>query len=100
MLNYDIFYRRNAVRLPAHLMLPYLPTIDKFQFTLDSIHHYMSWDSVLDGPESGEYFYRDIQKKIYVEHIQQLTSDRGAPKKTALMLMQLIRQYHMRNKKF
>lgn len=100
MLNYDIFYRRNAVRLPAHLMLPYLPTIDKFQFPLDSIHHYMSWDSVLDGPESGEYFYRDIQKKIYVEHIQQLTSDRGAPKKTALMLMQLIRQYHMRNKRF
>lgn len=100
MVNYDLFYRRNGVKRPEHLMLPFIPTIDKFEFPFQSVHHFVPWDSVLDGPESGEYFYRNIEKKIFVEHVLELADHRGNPKKAPVPLNSFIRQFHMKNKRF
>lgn len=100
MINYDVFYKRNVVRLPQHLMLPYMPTIDKFEFPFRSVHHYVAWDSVLDGPESSEYFYRNIDKKIFVEHVFELVGDKGKPRRAPIPLLPIARQWHMKNKRF
>lgn len=100
MVNYEIFYKRNGVRLPQHLMLPFVPTIDKFQFPFQSVHHYVTYDSVLNGPESSEYFYREIDKKIFVEHIWDITGNKGNPRKIPVPLMPYAREFHNKNKRF
>lgn len=102
MINFDVFYKRNGIRLPQHLMLPYMPVIEKFEFPMNSLHHYLVYDSVLNGPESSEYFYRNIEKKIYVEHMYDMASiaNKGNPRKVNAQLTAYARQFHMKNKRF
>lgn len=100
ILNYDIFYRRYGVRIPDQMMLPFMPSIEKFQFPRGSVHHYAHYDSVSDGPSSDEYLYRDISKKILMEHVLTLKAARGSPTIPNVSLMPFVRNFHLRNKRF
>lgn len=100
MIQYDIFYKRYGVRAPTQLMVPPIPSIEKFDFPRNSLHHYVALDSVLEGPPSDEYFYRDIEKKIPIEHLSVLMGDKGPPRKLNIPLAPQARTYQMRNKRF
>lgn len=100
IFNYEVFYRRFGVRLPGHLMSPTITTIDKFSFPKNSAYHYTVYDSVSSGPASDEYLFRDIKKKIAVQHILELTDFKGGPKRLSVPLVPYVRQYHMKNKRF
>lgn len=100
-ISYANFYQKFGIKKEEHLMLPIMPTIDKFTFPIMSIHHHMVLDSVLNGPESTEYLYRDlVDKKIYMGHIVDLVGDMGSPKKIATPLLPYITEYHKKNRRF
>ena len=100
MIQFDIFYKRYGVRAPTQLMVPPTPSIDKFEFPRNSLHHYVILDSVLEGPPSDEYFYRNIQKKIPIEHLVDLKGDKGPPKKLNIPIAPQARAFQMRNKRY
>ena len=100
MINYDIFFRRNGVRLPQHLLAPHFPSLDNFVFPKDSIHHFTTMDNIITGPTTYEHLYREIEKKIFVYHVLEVTGDKGEPRKVALPLEPLVRDYHIRHKRY
>ncbi len=99
-LPYDIFFKRFGVRTPNHILVPIIPTIDKFSFPRNSVHHFVVYDSVSNGPVSDEYFYRNISKKIPMQHVMELTEFKGNPKKLSIPLIPYIREYHLKNKRY
>jgi len=97
---FESYYRKNGLRSPQYLMAPRMPSIESFFFPKDSIHHYVVYDGVSKHPASDEYFYRDIQKKIFVQHIPDIKDNKGSPRKLAIPVMPMIREFHIRNKRF
>lgn len=99
-LIFDAYYKRIGVKTPQHLLAPQLVMIDKFSFPRNSVYHHVVYDSVSIGPASDGYFYRDVQKKIFVDHIVDLTEFKGSPKKLSIPLAPYIREFHIKNKRF
>lgn len=100
MINYDIFFRRVGVRLPQHLLSPNYANFENFSFPKSSLHHFTTFDNIVTGPSPFEYLYRDIEKKIFVYHVLEGSSDQGEPRKVAIPLEPLVREFHIRNKRF
>ena len=100
MIQPDIFYRRFGVRVPSHLVSPQMPALELFEFPRTAVWHYLSFDNIAVGPQSDEYILRNVSKKIMVEHVTQLTSTMGEPRITGTSLENIVRDFHMRNKRF
>jgi hypothetical protein len=97
---FDVFFKRFGIRSPQYLVAPRMPSIDKFFFPKESIHHSISYDGVTRHPSSEEYLYRDISKKIFVNHVFELADKKGDPRKVAIPLLPLARDFHIKNKRF
>lgn len=100
MLLQPIFYRRYGVRLPNHLLKPNVFNIELFEFPKNSYYHYVDYDATTNGPDTNDYLFRTITKKIFVYHAQKLESEIGNPRRLSLPLLPLVRQWHMQNKRF
>lgn len=100
MIIYDTFFRRTGVRLPQYLLAPNLPSLENFSFPKNSIHHFTTMDNIVTGPSTHEHLYRDIEKKIFVYHVLDTTGDKGDPRKVAIPLEPLVREFHIRHKRF
>jgi hypothetical protein len=100
MIIYDTFFRRYGVRLPQHLLAPNLPSLENFSFPKNSIHHFTTLDNIVTGPSTHEYLYRDIDKKIFVYHVLESTASKGDPRKVAIPLEPLVREFHIRHKRY
>ena len=100
MIQPDIFYRRFGVRTPPHLVSPLMPAWELFEFPRKAVWHYLSFDNIAVGPQSDEYILRNVSKKIMVEHVTHLTSAIGEPRVTGTSLENIVRDFHMRNKRF
>lgn len=100
ILTFDAYYKRFGVKTPMHLMTPILPTIDKFSFPKNSIYHFAVHDTVNNGPTNDEYYFRDISKRICIDHVLELTDSKGFPKKLTIPLLPYIRDYHLKHKRY
>ena len=100
MLLQDNFFRRFGARKVNHLLRPNVFQIDKFEFPKNSIWNYVDYDGVSLGPDTNDYFFREIQKKIFVEHVMELSSNIGTPRRLGVPLMPYVRQFHIQNKRF
>ena len=100
MIIYDTFFRRYGVRFPQHLLAPNLPSLENFSFPKNSIHHFTTMDNIVVGPSTHEYLYRDIEKKIFVYHVLESTASKGDPRKVAIPLEPLVREFHIRHKRY
>ena len=100
MIIYDTFFRRSGVRMPQHLLAPNLPSLENFSFPKNSIHHFTTMDNIVTGPSTHEYLYRDIEKKIFVYHVLETTASKGDPRKVAIPLEPLVREFHIRHKRY
>lgn len=100
MILYEPFYKRYGVRTDSLLVTPPTPPIERFEFPKNSVHHYVTYDSVSNGPASDEYLYRSVDKKIFVEHVTELADLKGSPKRASVPLMPFIREFHNKNKRF
>lgn len=100
ILDFNAFFRRVGIKSDQYLMAPRMPSTESFAFPKDSIHHYVVYDGVSKAPSSDEYYYRDIQKKIFVHHVTDLAETKGQPRKQALPIVPLIKEFHRANRRF
>lgn len=100
MLLQEVFFRRFGARLPSHLLKPNVFTLDKFEFPKESIWNFIQYDGITNGPDTNDYFFRYIEKKIFVEHVYELSANEGNPRRLGVPMMPLVRQFHMLNKRF
>lgn len=97
---YDVFYKRFGLRTPQQLMTPVVPTLDKFDFPKNSIYHFVAFDNVHYGPDTNDYLFRNISRQILMDHVIELTDNKGIPKKVSVQILPYIREYHMKNRRF
>lgn len=100
MIFYFNFYKRFGLRIPQQLMTPVVANIDKFEFPRNSIYHFVSHDNIHFGPENDDYLFRLITKPIYLNHITEISDNKGMPKKIALQIIPIIRDYHASHRRY
>lgn len=100
MLFYDNFYKRFGVRIPQQLMTPIVPGIDKFEFPKNSLYHFLAFDNVHYGPQPDDYLFRLVTKQILMDHVTELSDNKGIPKKVSAQILPYIREYHIKNRRF
>jgi hypothetical protein len=77
-----------------------MPLTETFFFPKNSIHHFVPLDGVAKSPASDEFLYRNIDKKIFVNHVTDLSDKKGEPRKSVIPVLPLIRDFHVKNKRF
>lgn len=100
MLLYEQFFRKYGVRNPQLLLMPLITPIEKFEFPKNSVYHYVNYDTVTNGPSGEDVLIKNIERKIFCEHILDIADNKGAPKKVSLPLLPYVREFHAKNKKF
>lgn len=97
---FNVFYKRFGLRIPAQLMTPMVSNIDKFDFPKNSIYHFVAFDNIQYGPQTDDYLFRNLTKQILMDHVIDLSDNRGAPKKVSAQLLPYIREFHVKNRRF
>ena len=100
MILQEMFFRRFGVRRPEQLISPVVHTLDKFEFPRNSLWNYNQYDDVAIGPDSNEYFLRNITKRVAVQHFTELTSFIGNPRRMTVPLQPVIRKFHLQHRRF
>ena len=100
MIFQETFFRRYGARRVNHLLRPNVFSLDKFEFPKNSIWHYVQHDAVTNGPDTNEYFFRDIVKKIFINHQLELVDPIGTPRRLSVPMMPYVRQFHIQHKRF
>ena len=102
MIQQDIFFRRYGARIASQLLKPIVTPIDRFEFPKNSTWHYNQVDGISVGPDPNDYFFRNLDNKIFVEHVIDLNAadNLGTPRKLGIPLMPEVRNFHMRFKRF
>ena len=100
MILYPAFYRKYGIRNPSYLVSPNPIVFQDFEFPRSAIWHYVPFDGVGVGPSSSEFVLRNVEKRIFVQHIGHLTSTLGEPRVVNTSREAERRDFHMRNKRF
>src|ERR1035437_2376621 len=99
MIAYQLFYRKYGIRLIQQLMSPPSFELALLEFPMKSIYHYVTYDGVEVGPASDDYLFRNIKKPILVGQITNVGDQLGNPRKQALNINGMIRDYHNQNRR-
>lgn len=97
--NYQLFYRRNGVRMQPQLIQPPMHELKSLELPFGSIYHYVNYDGVEMGPSSNDYLFRNLKKPIMVGHVLELGDVKGAPKRLGLNMASMVRDYHVQNRR-
>lgn len=101
MIFYDLFFRRFGIRRVDKLLSPVMPATTLLELPLLSIYHYLGSNSGVDyAPASNEYLFRHITRPIAMEHITEPGSRLGAPQKHVINMMNLVKQYHTKHRRY
>ena len=98
-LTYPLFYRRFGIRRITQLYNP--PLLDATNLTLprDSDYPWYNPHTKAYVPDVTEPLYQGYQKKIWVSHIDTLTSTLGNPKHLAKSPRLIFREWQLANTK-
>jgi len=99
-LKQPMFYRQTGVRQRQQLMKPRLITVDKLVLPFESIYHYWPDDTVSYGPNPQDPLFANINGRVFVEHIKELTHLEGAPRRTVFNPTMMENEYRRKNRLF
>lgn len=100
MIDYNSFYRRHGARNLGDVMRPRVFKSDLFAFPRQSLWHYVDSTNVTGGPDQNDYRLREFNKKIRVNHVLELTTHFGNPRRQSVNIQGQVRDFHRKNKKF
>ncbi len=98
-IEYSLFYRRRGVRLMSQIAEPTMHPIETLDLPLASVLHYLDVQGQTTGPQSDDYLFRHLKKPIYVNHVTNLTSELGNPRKITIDPKQLQTSYHNQHRR-
>ncbi len=82
-LKQQTFYKRFGVRRREELTRPRLFSMDHLELPYPAIFHFTPRDSVTIGPTAEEPIIRGYDRRVFIEHVTQLKSAVGGPRRTA-----------------
>lgn len=100
MMQESIFFKRYGIKFPSYLLSPRINSIDFLEFPKSSIYHFNEVDGITIGPQPDDFFFRNITKRIAVQHVIQLDVRQGNPRKLSLQILPIVRTYHSKNRRF
>lgn len=98
MLLYNFWYRKFGIRRMANLVTPTPQKIGTLSLPLTSVLHYTPTDTVSVGIPADDIFVKNAEKIVFVEHITELRSEIGNPKKTPWIPAKHLRDYQRMNR--
>ncbi len=99
MLNFQLFYRKNGVRLLSQISQPEMKDLIDLELPMNSIYHFCDYEGITDGPVNDDILFKGIKKPIQISHVTDLTSNLGFPRVLPGLITTDIKDYHARYKR-
>ncbi len=99
MINFQLFYRKNGIRLLTQIAKPEMKDLLSLELPLNSIYHYCDYEGITDGPINDDVLFKGNKKPIQVSHVTELTGNTGNPRIVSVALNGDIRDYHIKYKR-
>jgi len=100
MLIYADFFRRFGVRKVEHLQNPVFTKLDRLMLPRESVYIYQPSSEVEDGPGLDDLYLKRVTRPVMMAHIIKLSALNGNPRPNNAMIENVIRKYHIQNKKY
>ena len=97
---YDLLYKTHGIRKIQQLLMPRVFQDTDFTFPRGVTCHYVTHDGNNDHPDPDTPMFKNLGKRILTEHITDLTSTKGNPRKRSILPMTLIKPWHITQKTF
>lgn len=100
MILYPRFYWMYGVRrLTQVAQLPRHP-LTLLELPKGAIYHYLPESSTDVGPGVDDFMYRNVTKFVMMQHVTDLTSLEGGPRRLPFLTQQAIQSYFMSHRRF
>lgn len=99
MILYPIWYRKHGIRRPADLVAPRFSKVEHLILPKESLFHYYPEDDVEYGLPGDDWFIKNDDRLVMVEHVIELADKKGSPKPLPVVPLKLVREYHRKNKR-
>jgi len=99
-LIYNTFYKTHGVRAVSHLVAPRIFPMAQFQFPLNSLLHFVTYDENTLGPDSHLDLIQAEKNLIAMDNVIYFASFLGNPKKTTIQPINLNREFLKHQKEF
>lgn len=100
MLQYSQFYRQHGVFRREQLAQPQTDDTQNMELPIGPVLHYLPQDMQELGPDATYWMIRNTDKPIWVEHVTELETNFGTPRRKPGDPMMLIRDFHRRQRRF
>lgn len=94
------FYRKVGVRQRQQLSRPRLVPVDQLTLPVETIYHYWPDDTVSYGPNPQDPLFQALNGRIFIEHVRELTSTEGVPRRTVFNPSLMENEYRRKNRLF
>lgn len=94
------FLREFSVREIGKLQSPKLFSLKRLQLPFESIYHFQDGNGAVLGPSQMDPLFAKLQGKVYIEHVTELESFEGNPRKTSALGPTLIQDFRRQNRFF
>ena len=98
-IEYPFFYRKRGIRYIEEIAHPRMQPIVELELPYSSVYHYLDVHGNTKGPSNDDYLFKNIIKPIYVEHVFNLTSEQGGPRKIIINPAGIQRDYANQNRR-
>lgn len=99
-LKQTTFYKRFGVRHREELNRPRLAPIETLELPYPVIYHFNPNDSVTIGPTAEDPIIATFDSRIFIEHVTQLKSNIGNPRRTAVNPMLIENEFRRSTRGF
>lgn len=99
-LNFTQWYKQYGVVTPKQLFTPRLFRKERLAFPKNSAYHFISHDPTVTMPDTADQVFKNYRGTIYIDHVTQLTSMRGMPRRKNLVLQNLLHPFHQAHHNF
>lgn len=93
----DAFRKQFTVFEQGKLQSPKLHLQNKFFLPQRSIVHFWDPNTAVRGPMQNDPLFNKVTAKVYIEHVTNLVSMEGNPRRSALAAPKLVQEFRSRN---
>lgn len=95
----DTFYKRYGIHSLTQFLTKIFP-LEELHFPKSSIYHHASHDPNDKYPDPNLTFFQGFKDRTAVDHLGEMTSFLGQPRKSSVIIQEYIRDFHNQYREF
>lgn len=99
ILNYFTWYRKFGCRMLTQIANANISELRFLELPMDSVYHYIDYDSLTLGPSGSDSLFRNIRRPIPILTVPELAYYEGKPKRMGASPIAALRDYYRKNRK-